>query len=158
MFVQSPFEMVTIDMSKQSQEILSANTLYPFNMKMLYSINEVQFIATNFYPSAEIDVISDPEDNNSFHPTAVKIKVTVENQSQNLIYVAEENAITQPLTFTYYGVDFSIRYGPRTINLPFYLKLDEFILERYPGSMSPSWFEAKSAYRFCKSVHNTGYL
>jgi cytochrome c-type biogenesis protein CcsB len=143
MFVQSPFELVTIDMGNQSQEILSANTLYPFNIKMLYSINDVQFIATNFYPSAEIDVISDPEDNNSFHPTAVKIKVTVENQSHNLVYVTEENSITQPLKVTFNEVDFIIQYGPRAIHLPFYLKLDEFILEHYPGSMSPSWFESK---------------
>ena len=61
MFIQSPFEMVTVNMRDQSQEILPANTLYPFKLKMLYSINEVQFIATNFYPSAEIDVISDPD-------------------------------------------------------------------------------------------------
>jgi hypothetical protein len=90
-------------MSNQSQEILSANTLYPFKLKTLYSINDVQFIATNFYPSAEIDVISDPTDKNSFHPMAVKIKVTVDNQSRNLLYFTEENTFSQPLTLSYGG-------------------------------------------------------
>jgi len=29
------------------------------------------------------------------------------------------------------------------VNIPFSLRLDDFFLERYPGSNSPSWFESK---------------
>ena len=41
------------------------------------------------------------------------------------------------------GIKAIINWGPRMIELPFSLKLDDFILERYPGSMSPSSYEAK---------------
>lgn len=41
------------------------------------------------------------------------------------------------------GVKLLINWGPRIIELPFSIKLDDFILERYPGSMSPSSYEAK---------------
>ena len=37
MFIQSPYEMVVVNMHDQSQEILQANTLYPFKLKTLYS-------------------------------------------------------------------------------------------------------------------------
>jgi cytochrome c-type biogenesis protein CcsB len=143
MYIQSPFEMITVNMHDQSQEILQANTLYPFKLKTLYSVDEVQFIATNFYPSAEIDVMSDPADKNSLHPMAVKIKVSVDDQSQDLLYFAEENTFNQPLTLSFGGVDFSVGYGSKVLSIPFYLKLDEFVLENYPGSQSPSWFESR---------------
>lgn len=41
------------------------------------------------------------------------------------------------------GIKVIINWGPRMIELPFSIKLDDFILERYPGSMSPSSYEAK---------------
>ena len=34
-------------------------------------------------------------------------------------------------------------YGSRTVSLPFSLKLDDFVVERYPGSNSPSGFISK---------------
>jgi cytochrome c-type biogenesis protein CcsB len=33
-------------------------------------------------------------------------------------------------------------YGANRVKLPFRIKLNDFILERYPGSNSPSWFES----------------
>jgi len=38
------------------------------------------------------------------------------------------------------GMDFEISYGPKPVILPFYLRLDDFVLERYPGSSSPSGY------------------
>lgn len=36
-----------------------------------------------------------------------------------------------------------VSFGKRVLNLPFSLKLDEFIVERYPGSNSPSGFKSR---------------
>ncbi len=41
------------------------------------------------------------------------------------------------------GINVIINWGAREINLPFELVLNDFILERYPGSMSPSSFKSK---------------
>lgn len=143
MFIRSPFEITTMDMGDQLQKSLQANSLHPFYLKMLYVINGIQFIATEFYPSAEIDVIKGDLEDNSPKSTAIKLKVTVENQTKSLIYFANENTVNDPVSVSLAGVDLSIGYGPRSIKLPFALKLDEFILKHYPGSMSPSWFESK---------------
>jgi hypothetical protein len=35
------------------------------------------------------------------------------------------------------GRIFTVSYGSQQVKLPFYLKLNDFILERYPGSNSP---------------------
>ena len=36
-----------------------------------------------------------------------------------------------------------VSYGRRVLNLPFSLKLDDFMIERYPGSNSPSGFKSR---------------
>ncbi|MRR22646.1 hypothetical protein EG830_06660, partial [bacterium] len=36
-----------------------------------------------------------------------------------------------------------VSYGSRALNLPFSLKLDDFMIERYPGSNSPSGFKSR---------------
>ena len=40
------------------------------------------------------------------------------------------------------GYELTLRYGNKPITLPFSIKLNEFILERYPGSSSPSGFKS----------------
>jgi cytochrome c-type biogenesis protein CcsB len=40
------------------------------------------------------------------------------------------------------GINFSIAYGPRAEKLPFNIRLNDFILERYPGSSSPSGYRS----------------
>ena len=37
---------------------------------------------------------------------------------------------------------FEIYYGPEEIDLPFLIKLDDFVLDRYPGSSSPSGYKS----------------
>ncbi|RAX54686.1 cytochrome C biogenesis protein [Helicobacter sp. 16-1353] len=41
------------------------------------------------------------------------------------------------------GAKVILNWGPRMVHLPFSLYLNDFILDRYPGSMSPSSYEAK---------------
>ncbi|MEN8125281.1 MAG: cytochrome c biogenesis protein CcsA [Bacteroidota bacterium] len=41
------------------------------------------------------------------------------------------------------GLNFSIKFGPKEIQLPFSVKLNDFQLDRYPGSNSPSSFASE---------------
>lgn len=41
------------------------------------------------------------------------------------------------------GITAILNWGPRMVELPFEIKLDDFLLDRYPGSMSPSSYESK---------------
>jgi cytochrome c-type biogenesis protein CcsB len=41
------------------------------------------------------------------------------------------------------GLDFEVKYGSKITTLPFGLKLNDFILEKYPGSDSPSGYKSE---------------
>jgi cytochrome c-type biogenesis protein CcsB len=54
---------------------------------------------------------------------------------------------------TFDGLNVNVSCGSRILNLPFSLKLNDFIIERYPGSNSPSGF--KSNVTLYDIAHNT---
>ena len=54
---------------------------------------------------------------------------------------------------TFDGLNVNVSCGSRVLNLPFSLKLNDFIIERYPGSNSPSGF--KSNVTLSDGAHNT---
>lgn len=54
------------------------------------------------------------------------------------IYNGEATSSTSMLD----GVRFKLSYGPERINLPFAIKLEDFIMDRYPGSSSPMGYQS----------------
>jgi cytochrome c-type biogenesis protein CcsB len=143
LFIQSPRTIVSVNMMTQTRDTLKTGELNPFNIRTVYVIHGVQILASNFYPSAIIDVMSVPHEPKSSLPDALKLKVSVGKQSRNLLYFAEKEALNHTLSFKLNGLDIEVGYGSKTIDIPFSLKLDTFILAHYPGSNSPSWFESK---------------
>lgn len=51
--------------------------------------------------------------------------------------------INKDININMNNIEISINWGAKIINLPFSLKLNDFILDRYPGSMSPSSYKSK---------------
>jgi cytochrome c-type biogenesis protein CcsB len=143
MFIRSPFKMVQVNMGDQSRDSLKSCEFNPFNLKTLYVIGGVQLVARNYYPSATIDVKSMPVESEGSLPDALRLKVSIGAQHEELLYLAEKEALNHTITFVMKGINLTIGYGSKIIDLPFSLKLDTFILGRYPGSNSPSGFESK---------------
>jgi cytochrome c-type biogenesis protein CcsB len=54
----------------------------------------------------------------------------------------EESGKIASSSVEFEGNIFELTYGPRATNLPFIIKLNKFILERYPGSTSPSGYKS----------------
>ena len=57
--------------------------------------------------------------------------------------MARRNALNTPAEISINGTAISISFSPKVIHIPFELSLIQFILKRYPGSNSPSWFESR---------------
>ena len=62
---------------------------------------------------------------------------------QDDLYVRFNPGHSEPAVAEHRGHRFEIDYRPRQITLPFRIKLQDFMLERYPGSNSPSSFKSR---------------
>lgn len=143
LYFKAPFVVIASSMMSQTSDTLPANVVHPFHIKNLYLVGGMQLVAKSYFASGEIDYISAPREEQSNLPTAFKLKVKVDNDSKAVTYLATEQMPNSPLQVRCGDVLFNLSVGPKTIQVPFSLKLNKFIVEHYPGSNSPSWFESK---------------
>lgn len=140
--IQSPFTIATMKMSTMTKDSIPANTILPFESMKLHSIGTAaQFVLKNHYKSA-IKKLVKAKDNEEGGQDVLKVKVTYNNQEKIIDLKGGAQRIPQLASFKIDDVLFQMAYGSRAIQLPFSIHLNDFILDRYPGSMSPSSYKS----------------
>jgi len=76
-------------------------------------------------------------------PDALRIKLKLNGSREELLLRGYTKRPLMPYDFNINGVKFSAGFGTMEYELPFALRLVDFQLERYPGSMSPSSFASE---------------
>ena len=72
----------------------------------------------------------------------LKVEVSYKD-SVEVIEVPKDAGNGNPIRFELGENKFALEWGSRIITLPFAIRLDDFILDRYAGSMSPSSYESE---------------
>jgi len=73
----------------------------------------------------------------------VQLKVSVGDKSKIETFRPSKGQVGKIHKLTLNGVDISMSIGAKVIELPFSIKLVDFQLERYPGSMTPSSYASE---------------
>lgn len=137
----APFNVERTSMGQNVTETLAANTVHEFFPAMLHSFGEVPVVVKQFLPSAKVTAKPD-EDINSQNPSAIEVQINCDGKEEIItIWGIKEN----PGNFSSVeinGLTIGVNYGALLKKLPFHLRLNDFIIKRYPGSESPSWYES----------------
>ncbi len=117
---------------------VQANTWFKLERQAFYGTENIQFAYRNHWPNARIKIAY------SGNPSIPGLDVLVFNIKYNNeskeVFVPLSEVEDDPIILKTNQIDFSFKYSPVTIVIPFGIKLNRFILERYPGSQSPSSF------------------
>ncbi|MDD2780058.1 cytochrome c biogenesis protein CcsA [Sulfuricurvum sp.] len=123
-----------------------------FAARHLYTINGVQMATKSVLSHGVIKVI--PEDE---YRASMKVDMKIQGQELSALVVeVEYNGEKREValmgmgkrfkgfteTFRMGDADISLEWGAKQIELPFSLELNDFVMEKYPGSMSPSSYES----------------
>ncbi|MDY0401843.1 cytochrome c biogenesis protein CcsA [Sulfurovum sp.] len=135
--VEFPYIIQTLNMNDQSQGELSPGT-NDFKQRMLYRFGSNAVVLKAIHPKARLVVDSDDLKNQSGKPEFVEFKVSVGEESRIIATTPYKGQTGKLHQFELDGVKIDLRVGAKIINLPFAIRLDDFKLERYPGSMTPS--------------------
>lgn len=108
----------------------------------LYRTSRSSLVIKGFYPAGRIDVVRAPEGQES-DKDALRMIVNIDGESQNVVVFGGKGVASNPETI--YGKDMRVElsYGSQYIGLPFSISLKDFIIERYPGSNSPSSYASE---------------
>ena len=139
-----PFELQYLKMSDRSLGTLKEEK--EIKTGYLYSSMGVSFVIKQVYEHAKVVIASADVTSNSMTRNAldaVKIKLSIGDTSKIVTLYGTKGQPGEQVHTALNGWNLAINYGSKVIKLPFEIKLVDFQLERYPGSMSPSSYASE---------------
>jgi hypothetical protein len=137
----APFPVSMTSMANQSVTPLEKNTVHPLYLRQLFTINDMMLVVNKFHKEGRITAQALADHDGQTYD-AVVMKVASGKDSKEITLWGKAGLKGTPESVSLDGTEIAISYGSVYKELPFKLKLNDFIVERYPGSQSPSWFES----------------
>ncbi len=125
-----------------SSPVLLPKTIMPFETKKLYTVGNLNIVLTNYYKHGNISYVSYQGKNLNLMD-AVVVEARSGNQSKRIILKGGKGYLGETSAFSINGLKVKMQFGAKEIKLPFSIKLNDFQLKRYPGSMSPSSYASE---------------
>lgn len=141
LIINSPYPIELSNMNDASAIKLEANKDYAFSPMQMYTINGTRFALRNHFPKAKIKYVT-ATDTEGLKDVLI-FNINYGGTSKQISVTGGKGFYTTPSYASIQGINFELNYGPKIIELPFELKLIDFQLDRYPGSMSPSSFASE---------------
>ena len=138
----SPEPVIRTSMSDQSQTQLEAGREHRFLPLQLYNFGNTMIVMSKYLPNAKKTAREMTGIEGETYD-AIVLELTSGGVTKEITLWGKAGYVGRPSPFKVNGNEYLISYGSTYKVIPFQLKLNDFLVERYPGSRSPSWFESK---------------
>jgi len=144
LFMNHGMKLSYFEMNDRSKGELEANDKEVFKNRVLYSTDLGSFVLREFLPHASKKIVSNKDAKaKSGGIEALRFEVSVDGKSVESLVYGRKGVAGQEQHIMVGDVDVHIAYGAKEIKLPFRIKLLDFQLDRYPGSMSPASYASE---------------
>ncbi|MBE8724786.1 cytochrome c biogenesis protein CcsA [Flavobacterium hungaricum] len=142
--IQTPFEGEYMRMADKMKGPVVKDIVQPLVMRSLYSIGDIRIV----FPDPAMKGSITYESNNDFkaksHLDALVVKVKAEGQEKEVMLMGSKGQIGEAKTVKIGNLEYSLFYGSKAYVLPFKVRLNDFIADKYPGTeKSYSAFKSK---------------
>ncbi|NDP21715.1 MAG: cytochrome c biogenesis protein CcsA [Paludibacter sp.] len=148
LYFKSTFPIAKMGMMQKDESVLMPGEFHLVQQKTIYKAENVIFVLKTYMPKAKKNLTQlTPEMNKSGiikeGKDAIIFKVSDGNVTKKVNVLSSETKASLPAKCQLNNVKVSISYGMLQQKLPFSITLNEFVLERYPGSNSPSSYASE---------------
>jgi len=140
--VDFPYAIETLNMNTKKSAQLNAGQ-NPMEQRTLYRFGGNAVVLKSVKEKVVRKTVSHDIKTKAGKAEFVQMKVSVGGKSQIETFLPMKGQIGKLHKFYLNGVEISMRIGAKVIELPFSIKLVDFQLERYPGSMTPSSYASE---------------
>ena len=141
--VSSPFEGTYMRMADQLQGEVVKDSTQTLMLRSLYNMGGMQFVLPDPVVRGVYDIIP-TEEKTANQQDAVRVRVSTAGESKVVSLLGSKGVINEPKQVQLGGLDFYLKYGSVQHELPFAIKLNDFIAKKYPGTeKSYSAFESE---------------
>ncbi|MFT5820900.1 MAG: cytochrome c-type biogenesis protein CcsB [Crocinitomix sp.] len=141
MYVRTPFELGYFQMSDKTEGVVNRDSIQIFKTKRLYSIGDFKFVFNAFYKSAALELIESEEISKDIK--AVTVRASQGDLSHEVVLRGGKGMYPRFQKFQLGNLYYELAYGSELRVLPFWIYLDDFDLERYPGTDQPSSYSSR---------------
>ncbi|MDR6300715.1 cytochrome c biogenesis protein CcsA [Mesonia maritima] len=144
--ISSPFEGTYMRMADRKQGEVTSDSLQPLMMRSLYNMAGMQFVFPDPVVKGKYDMIPS-ETKQKGQPDGVVVKVSSNGESKTVNLLGAKGIVNNLKPIKVGGLDINLRYGSKEFELPFAIRLKDFIAKKYPGTEdnpTPSYQSFKS--------------
>ncbi len=131
--IHSPFEGEYMTMATMAKGTLVKDSLQPLILRSRYVIGSMQMVFPKPVVRGDFGIVKKSQLLKG-DEDGIVLKVTANGETKRVGLLGgpyKNNAFKQVKIG---GLDFAFRYGAKVLELPFNIKLNDFIAERYPGT------------------------
>ena len=141
LYIKSPFEGNYMRMSDQKQGVLGKDMDEILALRSLYNVAGLQFVFPDGIIKGDFEVVKTDEESPE---QGLFLKISSEDESKVIGILGGKGVVNLPKKISVGNLDFSLTYGSLEKSLPFRIRLNDFIAEKYPGTeKSYSSFKSK---------------
>ncbi|MCX6230114.1 MAG: cytochrome c biogenesis protein CcsA [Bacteroidetes bacterium] len=139
----APIDIVESSMDGTQTDTIRKDSTAALKEGYLYHINGTNVLYSKMYKNARKVLVSGTDEMGRGGDDVVILDVNVNGKKQELTVFNTSPYAAEYEDYVIEGVKLSIAFGNKPVQLPFSLCLKDFILERYPGSESPSSYRSE---------------
>ncbi|WP_298223490.1 cytochrome c biogenesis protein CcsA [Flavobacterium sp.] len=142
--IQTPFDGQFMRMADKMQGKVIKDATQPLMLRSLYNVGGSQFV----FPEAAMKGFKIYKSNNDFkakkHDDALILTVKSQGKEKEITLLGAKGKAGEPQVFSLGKLDFTLSFGSKVYDLPFQIRLNDFIASKYPGTeKSYAAFESK---------------
>jgi len=131
--IDSPFSGQFMRMADQFQGSLEANTESPLRLRSLYTLPNFQFVIPEPALRGSFDIVKADTQGEGVQ-NALRIEVSSKGEEEVITLLGGKGVTNEPKKVSVGGLEFYLQFGSLPIELPFAIRLNDFIAEKYPGT------------------------
>lgn len=139
--IESPFDGEYTIMALQQKDSVIKDSVQPLKLRSLYNLGGLQFVIPEPVVKGKIGVVetssllADQED-------AIVLDITTNGQTEEVRVLGGKGSTNPPVNVKLGGLEFWLSFGADRLKLPFSIKLNDFIAERYPGTVGQGGYKS----------------
>lgn len=128
-------------MATQQTGNVTKDSVQEFKTRALYNLAGLPFVVPQFPTKGTMKTVSGPKDDKKLD--VIVLDVTTNNKTERIELTGGKFNNDNLQQFSVDDLNFRMWYGAKTLETPFSIKLNDFQLEKYPGSESAASYASE---------------
>jgi cytochrome c-type biogenesis protein CcsB len=132
--IDSPFEGEWMRMADKKKGELLSDSIQPLNLRSLYQVANMSFVIPDPVMPGDFGIVKAPKDEPT-NMSAVTFEISSNGASKTVYVLGGKGVTKSPVVTELAGLKIYLAYGSKEYKLPFSITLNDFIADKYPGTL-----------------------